>query len=234
MARVIVYLKNWTSKCTQLSSQPLCQRSPPAYRWKHLPAKISCPSKTHLMHHKGPTTALLSVLLSTIVPSSHTQPTNNASTIPTTTTDSNTSIPFSIQTLLASNAAVTCTPFKPFHFRPTYQDCSAAIRLLPDSPKPGPFHTGWPADEFSLPVNKIIRTCKIEVRLADAYTGVVTGTWKEIKNAAGLVAETCYNGRGLENTGGEVLLGKRILVSLIRASSIIVGGLNNPTIAGEY
>ena len=59
-------------------------------------------------------------------------------------------------------------------------------------------------------------------------------TWREIKNAAGVVAETCYNGRGLESTGGEVLLGNRILISLVRVDSIVVNGVENETIAGEY
>lgn len=134
-------------------------------------------------------------------------------------------MPFSVQTSPATNAAVICTPFKPFHFRPTYQDCSAAIRLLPDSPGLGPFHTGGLADEFKLPVSKIIKTCEVEVRLVDAYTGGVLGTWREIKTAAGVVAGTCYNGRGMDSTGGEVLLAKRILVSLVRADSIIVSGV---------
>ena len=185
------------------------------------------------MHHKCPITALLFFFISTAVPSAHTQPTNNnSSTIPTTTTNANTIIPFSIQTSSANNAAVTCTPFRPFHFRPIYQDCSAALRLLPDSSKQGPFHTSGRADDFRLPVNKRVKTCEIDVRMANAYTGVVMTSWREIKNAAEVVAETCYNGRGIDNTGGQVLLG-RILVSLLRASSIIVSGVENLTIAGE-
>ena len=68
--------------------------------------------------------------------------------------------------------------------------------------------------------------------MANAYTGVVMTSWREIKNAAEVVAETCYNGRGIDNTGGQVLLG-RILVSLLRASSIVVSGVENLTIAGE-
>ena len=68
--------------------------------------------------------------------------------------------------------------------------------------------------------------------MVNAYTGAVMGTWREIKNAAAVVAETCYNGRGIESTGGEVLLG-RILVSVVRAGSIIVSGVENLTIAGE-
>ena len=188
---------------------------------------------TNLMHYKRPTTALLFSLISNIVPSVHTQPTNNnASTLPITTGNSNTIIPFSLQTSPATNAAVTCTPFKPFHFQTTYQDCSAAIRLLPDSPKEGPFHTGGRADDFRLPIKKSVKTCEIEVRMADAYTGAVMGAWREIKNAAAVVAETCYNGRGIESTGGKVLLG-RVLVSVVRAGSIIVSGVENSTIAGE-
>ena len=91
---------------------------------------------------------------------------------------------------------------------------------------------GGRADNFRLPVNKSVKTCEIEVRLVDAYTGVVLGTWREIKNAAAVVAETCYNGRGIDSTGGEVLLG-RILVSLVRAGDIIDSGVENLTIAGE-
>ena len=185
------------------------------------------------MHHKSPITALLFFFLSKAVPSAHTQPIDNsASTIPTTT-NTNTIIPFSIQTSSANNAAVTCTPFRPFHFRPTYQDCSVALRLLPDSPKVGSFHTGGIADDFRLPLYETVNTCEIEVRLVDAYKGGVVGTWREIKNAAGGVAETCYNGHGLEFTGGDVLVGGRILISLVRALSTIVSGIGNETIAGE-
>ncbi|KAL9103966.1 MAG: hypothetical protein Q9163_001028 [Psora crenata] len=106
-----------------------------------------------------------------------------------------------------------------FHFRPIYQDCSAAIRLLPDSPKPGPFHTGGLADEFKLPVNKIIRTCEIEVRLVDAYTGGVMSTWREIRDAAAVVAETCYNGRGIE-TIKQYVLEKRLRSELVDSVQI--------------
>ena len=180
------------------------------------------------MHHEFPLTTLLLFFLATVVPSAHTRPTNNS-----TSTISNTTFPFTSQIFPASNTAVTCTPFRPALFRPIYRDCSAAIRLLPDSLEPGVFHTDGLADEFKLPVNKISRTCEIGVRLVDAYKGGVTGTWREIRDAAAVVAETCYNGRGIESTGGEILLGTRILISLFRAGSIIVSGVENETIAWE-
>ena len=180
------------------------------------------------MHHEFPLTTLVLFFLATIVPLAHTRPTNNsASTI------SNTTFPFTFQIFPASNTAVTCTPFHPFRFRPTYQDCSAAIRRLPDSLEPGAFHTIGLADEFKLPVNKISRTCKIDVRLMNAYTVRVMGTWRAVRDAAAVVAETCYNGRGIESTGGEVLLETGILISLFRADSIIVSGVENETVAGE-
>ena len=180
------------------------------------------------MHHRCPVTSLLLFFLSIAVPSARTKPTNNSAN-----TIFNTTSPFTFQPSPASNEDVTCTPFRPFHFRPTYQDCSAAIRLLPDSLEPGAFHTVGLANQFKLPVNKISRTCKIYVRLVDGYTGVVIGTWREIRDAAAVVAETCYNGRGIESTGGEVLLGTKILISLFRADSIIVSGVENETIAWE-
>lgn len=65
--------------------------------------------------------------------------------------------------------------------------------------------------------------------MVNGYTGAVTGTWRDIRNAAAVVAERCYNGRGIESTGGEVLLG-RIQVSVVRAGSIIFSSVENLTI----
>ena len=59
------------------------------------------------------------------------------------------------------------------------------------------------------------------------------GTWTEIRATARKMANECYVGHGMEYTGGEVLLGRNLLISLVRADSIIVSGLDNATIAGE-
>ncbi len=193
------------------------------YRRNHLHAKPSYCSKTNLMHFQCPITTLL---FSTIVPSAHTQPTNNdASTI--------TTIPSSVQTSPAINADVICTPFIPFHFRPKYQDCNAALGFLPDSHELGIFHTGGLADGFRLPVNEIVRTCEIKVHLLETYEATAMGTWSNIRATAARVANECHYGHGMEHTGGMVLVGRIILISLVTADGTIVSGLDNATIAGD-
>ena len=215
------------------SPQALVAKIFSIYRRNQLPAKTSYCSKTNLMHHQCPITTRLFFFLSTIVPSAHSQPTNNnASTIPTTTTNT-TTIPSSIQTSPAINAVVTCTPFSPFHFRPKYQDCNAALAFLPYSHELGIFHTGGVADEFRLPVNEIVKTCDIKVQLLPSYESRVMGTWREIRAIAARVAEECFHGHGMEYTGGEALLSRVLLISLTTAVSTIVSGVENATIAGD-
>ena len=183
------------------------------------------------MHQQYPITTLLFFLLSTIAPSAHTQPTNNnASTIPTKTT-STTTIPSPVQTSPAINAVVICTPFDPFHFRPKYQDCNAALGFLPSSHKEGVFHISGLADGFRLPVKEIVRTCEIKIELLVAYESRVRGTWSEVRATAARIAEECYNGHGMEHTGGQALLGRALLISLVRSDSTIVSGVENSTIA---
>ena len=185
------------------------------------------------MHHQCPISTLLFFFLSTIVPSAYTQPTNNnTSTIPTTTTNT-TTIPSSVQTSPAINAVVLCTRFDPFRFRPKYQDCNAALGFLPDSHKIGVFHTGGLADGFRLPINEIVRTCEIKVQLLVEYESRVRATWREIKATAARVADECHYGHGMVHTGGEALMERAILISLVRADNTVVSGLDNTTIAGE-
>ena len=185
------------------------------------------------MHHQCPITTLLIFFLSTIALLAHPQLTdNNANAIATTSTNT-TTIPSSNQTSPAINAVVACTPFNPFQFRPKYQDCNAAVGLLPNTQKLGLFHTGGAADEFRLPVNAIARTCEIKVQLVQFWEGRVIGTWTEIKTTAAMVADECYLGHGMEYTGGEILLGRNILISLVRADSNIVSGLGNTAIARD-
>ena len=163
----------------------------------------------------------------------HTELSNsNASAIATTSTNT-TTLPYSDQNSPAVNAVVACTPFSRFQFRPKYKDCNAALGFLPNTQKLGRFHTGGVADEFRLPVNAIARTCEVKVRLVELWEGRVIGTWTEIRATAAMVADECYHGHGMEYTGGEILLGRNILISLVRADSNIVSGLDNATIAEE-
>ena len=185
------------------------------------------------MHHQFPITTLLSFFLSTMTLLAHTQPTNNNASVIVTTITNPTTIPYSNQNSPAINAVVACTPFSRFQFRPKYQDCNAAVGFLPDTQKLGLFHTGGVADEFRLPVKAIARTCEIKVQLVQFWEGRVVGTWTEIKTTAAMVADECYLGHGMDYTGGEILLGRNILISLVRADSNIVSDLDNATIAGE-
>ena len=185
------------------------------------------------MYHQCPITTLLSFFLSTMALLAHTQLTNNNANAIATTNTNTTTIPSSNQTSPAVNAVVHCTPFSHFQFRPKYQDCNAALGFLPDTQKLGLFHTGGVADEFRLPFNAIVRTCEIKVHLVAFWEGRVIGTWTEIRATAAMVADECYHGHGMEYTGGETLLGRNILISLVRADSSIVSGLDNATIAGD-
>ena len=203
------------------------------FRRNQLPAKTSYYSKSKLMHHQCPIPTLLFFFLSTIAQSGHTQPTNNnASTILTSTTNT-TTIPSPIQTSPTINSIVICTPFSRLQFRPKYQDCNAALDFLPDSQKLGLFHTGGLADEFRLPVHATARTCEIKVQLVESYEGRELGTWTEVRATAAMVADECYYGHGMEHTGGETLLRRNILISLVRTGSVILSGVGNATIAGE-
>ena len=89
------------------------------------------------------------------------------------------------------------------------------------------------ADGFKLPVNEIEKTCEIKVELIDSYKGGVMGTWRDVRDLAARVADECYNGHGMEHTGGAILLEGTALISLVRAGSAIVSGVENSTIAGE-
>ena len=65
------------------------------------------------------------------------------------------------------------------------------------------------------------------------YEGRELGTWTEVRATAAMVADECYYGHGMEHTGGETLLRRNILISLVRTGSTILNGISNATIAGE-
>ena len=67
----------------------------------------------------------------------------------------------------------------------------------------------------------------------ESYEGRELGTWTEVRATAAMVADECYYGHGMEHTGGETLLRRNILISLVRTGSTILNGVGNATIAGE-
>ncbi|KAL6716868.1 hypothetical protein ACLMJK_004780 [Lecanora helva] len=89
--------------------------------------------------------------------------------------------------------------------RPLFSDCTYAIGILPFTHTLGTFHTGYPNNQFELPLRRFYRGCMVGVELVNPRGGVgggVKSRWMDIRAAAQHLNVDC-KGRGeAGRTGG--------------------------------
>jgi len=122
---------------------------------------------------------------------------------------------------LNSDRPINCVggvPFSPFYL--TLHGCLSAISQISTSQDPGEFHTGEPFDQWSLPMTKTWKYCKVTVEMAQPWE-TDSSSWLGINLAATQLNMQCASRYGFRYAGGSSSTGNRgeIKVKLEKVSN---------------
>ena len=161
------------------------------------------------VHHSSSLTSTLTLLLSALISLAL------SATLPASQAINQSPEPSN--STLGSKSSVHCTPTMPLSpFFMTMHDCAEAINLISDNQNSGNFHTGDPFDQWSLPITKTAKWCKIKVEMADLGVSD-SSSWLQVNLAATRLNLQCWSRYKYRYQGGWTNVGTAngIKVSLI-------------------